>query len=497
MANRRPTIDGTDKTSAPGTKIPISGLFDWSDKDGPRDIVSFTLKDGKGGGYLTRDNKAQPEGKSYDIPASEIGRWAYVAGENGSKDTITLKVQDKAKASDTDTATVTAAIPNARPDVDGHDMTKAPGTKIPVASLFDWSDADGTKDIVSFAIKDNPGGGYLTRDGKAQAEGKSFDVPAAEIGRWVYVTGAKGSQDTITLTATDKAKASDSDTARVTAESGAAPGAIQLVSPVAGTATWKVGQAPGGSFSHKGDLYHGWDFSLAGGTDEFGMNVYAVAAGQVKWVVEHVVDGDSVQLDRDPTWGPSGGLGNIVTLEHKENGVTFYSSYFHLKENSVPVSVGDWVAAGQKIGAIGNTGARDGTHLHLNLGTSYGPYTNGEGLSFPAYMIAEGPPSPNLLGKFDFIDSPRADKELHTDTQFVSSTTPASRAAAAERSAAAGEPGFAIDGEDGHLAPELLFPESGSSFAQVSASAFSEAADALVGGHLPQFDQIPDAWYLP
>lgn len=222
MANRKPVVEGNDKTKAPGTKIPLTDLFDWSDKDGSKDIVSFTVKDLKGGGYLTRDGKAQAEGNTHTIPANEIGRWAYVVGPKGSDDTITLKAVDKAKASDSDTARVKAEA-NSKPDVDGHDQTKAPKTELSLNELFDWSDKDGSKDIASFTVRDDKGGGYLTRDGKAQAEGKTHTIPAGEIGRWEYVFGPAGSEDIVTLKAIDKAEASDSDTARIVSKGNSKP----------------------------------------------------------------------------------------------------------------------------------------------------------------------------------------------------------------------------------------------------------------------------------
>ncbi len=132
---------------------------------------------------------------------------------------------------------------------------------------------------------------------------------------------------------------------------------------------WSNGQAVAvtsrpGSGSHSAELYNSWDFAL--GVDQ---RVRAIAAGTVVDIRETVPDGDSSQTTQDGSWG-SGAIGNIVTLRHVQNGQVFYSSYFHLQQNSVPVSIGQTVAEGQEIGQVGNTGIRGGTHLHMQVGTS-------------------------------------------------------------------------------------------------------------------------------
>lgn len=57
-----------------------------------------------------------------------------------------------------------------------------------------------------------------------------------------------------------------------------------------------------------------------------------------------------------------GGYGNYITLKHS-NGV--YSRYAHL--DSVNVKMGQTVAAGQKIGAIGTSGRVGAAHLHFEI----------------------------------------------------------------------------------------------------------------------------------
>lgn len=61
----------------------------------------------------------------------------------------------------------------------------------------------------------------------------------------------------------------------------------------------------------------------------------------------------------------SGAYGNVILINHK-NG--YYSRYAHL--NSINVSAGDIVEAGQLIGGAGNTGNSTGTHLHFEIRTN-------------------------------------------------------------------------------------------------------------------------------
>lgn len=132
-----------------------------------------------------------------------------------------------------------------------------------------------------------------------------------------------------------------------------------------------VTQGIGGSFSHTGSLHYSYDFDL-----DFGQQVLAMAAGRVVAMRETVVDGGPASYSGDPSLGSSN-IGNFVTLEHTINGRTFYSSYFHLRYGSVPLTVGSVVEEGTVLGQVGNTGVRSGTHLHVQFGTTAIQWTAG------------------------------------------------------------------------------------------------------------------------
>lgn len=59
--------------------------------------------------------------------------------------------------------------------------------------------------------------------------------------------------------------------------------------------------------------------------------------------------------------------GEHIVVEHKIAGQVYRSGYYHLKENSRTVKVGDTVKQGQQLGIMGSTGKSTGAHLHFTL----------------------------------------------------------------------------------------------------------------------------------
>jgi murein DD-endopeptidase MepM/ murein hydrolase activator NlpD len=77
--------------------------------------------------------------------------------------------------------------------------------------------------------------------------------------------------------------------------------------------------------------------------------------------VHAIADGVVVEAGR------SGALGWHAFIQHNVNGEIVTSGYGHMQRGSMNLSAGQTVAMGQVIGAVGNTGASTGAHLHFIL----------------------------------------------------------------------------------------------------------------------------------
>lgn len=84
--------------------------------------------------------------------------------------------------------------------------------------------------------------------------------------------------------------------------------------------------------------------------------------------IQSIADGVVVQTGSGPA-----GLGTYAVIEHRVDGGWVSSWYGHMQSDSLAVSVGDDVARGQVIGAVGTTGQSTGPHLHfaISIGGEY------------------------------------------------------------------------------------------------------------------------------
>ena len=107
----------------------------------------------------------------------------------------------------------------------------------------------------------------------------------------------------------------------------------------------------------------------------WGQPVRSAAAGTV--AAFHDGQADNVEIGTVDKWGgpkiedPMSSYGNYVLIDHGQGEFTLYG---HMREGSIAIRKGDRVAAGQRIGAIGNSGSSGGVHLHWERrrGTGFG-----------------------------------------------------------------------------------------------------------------------------
>ncbi len=113
----------------------------------------------------------------------------------------------------------------------------------------------------------------------------------------------------------------------------------------------RVHQGPGGSFSHSdAPNLHAIDFALAEGTP-----IRAAREGVVMQI-EADFEGAGVDLEA------YGARANFVRVVHDDGSMAVYA---HLQPDSLEVSAGQRVHAGQRMGLSGNTGFSTAPHLHF------------------------------------------------------------------------------------------------------------------------------------
>lgn len=89
------------------------------------------------------------------------------------------------------------------------------------------------------------------------------------------------------------------------------------------------------------------------------------------WVVRSAHDGTIMSAGHDN----SGGLGVVVATDkmYNHHGIPVYfkTIYWHLKEGTIKVKVGQKVTVGTALALADNTGMSTGTHLHFGLKPMY------------------------------------------------------------------------------------------------------------------------------
>ena len=135
---------------------------------------------------------------------------------------------------------------------------------------------------------------------------------------------------------------------------------------------WMVSQGHNGSFTHKAEWRHAWDFVKTDIDDKtfrdaglrltdyycYDKPVCAAGPGVVDSVIDGIPDNAPGDANTRQNWG------NTVILRHWEH---LYSKYAHLKPGTIKVVPGQYVATGQELGSVGNSGRSPEPHLHFQF----------------------------------------------------------------------------------------------------------------------------------
>jgi hypothetical protein len=147
---------------------------------------------------------------------------------------------------------------------------------------------------------------------------------------------------------------------------------------------WYCTQGQGGSFSHQGNQYYGFDFNKnswqnSPANPAFGGNLYSPIDGVVVEIRDGITDfSNNSSSNAANHWG----WGNTIVIRDVDG--IYYIRLAHLQYGSLDhLQVGDWLDQGEYVGKVGQTGYSTNPHLHMQImKTSMGssqPFTFVEG----------------------------------------------------------------------------------------------------------------------
>jgi len=149
---------------------------------------------------------------------------------------------------------------------------------------------------------------------------------------------------------------------------------------------WAVSQGHNGSYTHKDEWAHAWDFIVTNNENEqfsgggetandyycYNKNVIAPADGHIVNLVDGIDDNPIGDANLLNNWG------NTVVIKHSEY---LYTKLSHLKKNSFVVKNGEFIKRGQLIARVGSSGRSPYPHLHFQIQAT--PHIGSKTLQYP------------------------------------------------------------------------------------------------------------------
>jgi hypothetical protein len=212
--NHAPVVTVADIAARPGEILQASSLFGATDAD--NDTLTYTLEDltpdifadyaAVTTGHFVVNGTVIAAGTSFSVSAAQLAQTFFVVGERGVSDQLTVQVSDGQVASNLGQFHLNASGVNHAPalTVATTNISLIAGQSLQMSSLFSATDADN--DALTYNFYDAgmaANSGHFVLNGTPIAAGTGFSVSAAQLAQLVFVAGASGTSDDLSMQLSD------------------------------------------------------------------------------------------------------------------------------------------------------------------------------------------------------------------------------------------------------------------------------------------------------
>ncbi|HEV7881165.1 cadherin domain-containing protein, partial [Bradyrhizobium sp.] len=206
VPNRAPvlSVPAGNMTAIAGQPLQVSSWFSATDAD--NDALTYYFQDGTttpGSGQFVLNGTPLGQGATFGVSAAQLAGLTFAAGAEGLADDVTMQLSDGHAVSAVGAFHIgvnRAPVLNATAGA----MTALAGQPLQVSSWFNAGDADN--DALTYFFQDGtatPGSGQFVLNGTALGQGATFGVSAAQLAGLIFVAGAEGLADDVTMQLSD------------------------------------------------------------------------------------------------------------------------------------------------------------------------------------------------------------------------------------------------------------------------------------------------------
>jgi hypothetical protein len=201
-ANHAPVLMAVDASASAGQAVQASSLFSATDAD--NDALTYYFQDNTpaaNSGHFLVNGSVIPAGISFGVNAAQLAQTVFVAGAEGTSDTVGMQVSDGQAVSAMGQSHINVAV-NHAPVLTVTDIAAGVGQAVAITTAFSATDADN--DPLMYYFEDNTfGNGQFVSGGKVIPGGVSFGVNAEQLADTIFVGGTPGTFDDVAMQVSD------------------------------------------------------------------------------------------------------------------------------------------------------------------------------------------------------------------------------------------------------------------------------------------------------